>query len=544
NPLKADSDSDGINDFQEIWVYNTDPMLSDTDGDGVSDWQEVEQYFTNPIVADINPGDLQNVFDIPGVQTTGRLGTWWESGNEIFSLSCRGHLEYALPIQEADIYSIKIEGRENYGKTASFDLKIYIDDEYIGKRTISSQAGQPANTEILTPFLNPGQHGIRIYLDGYSFFNTLRVSRLSIQRYGGSDSDNNGIKDWIDSRLQNLYSVDNLPLLGESKVSPMCLEGRGRFLKSMSVSGGSPVRQGIGHRWYSDVALAESGVNDIAVSFDSGLKTVTGQVIWKKTNILAESGDISIRKGDSLLLAAHPADALDGSFAITVNGSSFDGTPENPVQHNFDTAGTFAVTGTYTAPDGTVQSGSITVKAIAYDFALPEQICWAGKTRYIDVAKVPQEVVLENDPRIFFSLSSNYAATDRYSLTTDQNEDRYIVARLGQGGPVLAALMAKGFAVYSSHETYVQFIEKYADGSSVYEMAVVSSPLHQEELVNLSIFVSGVVFDDGHTSKTLQASDFNDAGVAKVRFVQSASSTTSVCHSCSVYQGSTVVGTR
>ena len=37
NPNSADSDSDGISDFDEIHIFGTDPNLADTDGDAVAD---------------------------------------------------------------------------------------------------------------------------------------------------------------------------------------------------------------------------------------------------------------------------------------------------------------------------------------------------------------------------------------------------------------------------------------------------------------------------------------------------------------------------
>ncbi len=56
-----DTDFDGLNDFDELYVYQTSPYLKDTDSDGVSDKQEVEkgqnpncpagQQCDNPIVS-------------------------------------------------------------------------------------------------------------------------------------------------------------------------------------------------------------------------------------------------------------------------------------------------------------------------------------------------------------------------------------------------------------------------------------------------------------------------------------------------------------
>ena len=44
NALKSqDTDSDGLSDYDESYVYNTSPYLTDSDGDGINDGQEVKQ---------------------------------------------------------------------------------------------------------------------------------------------------------------------------------------------------------------------------------------------------------------------------------------------------------------------------------------------------------------------------------------------------------------------------------------------------------------------------------------------------------------------
>jgi hypothetical protein len=40
-PLAADTDGDGLNDYDEIYVHETDPNNPDTDGDGFADGQEI-----------------------------------------------------------------------------------------------------------------------------------------------------------------------------------------------------------------------------------------------------------------------------------------------------------------------------------------------------------------------------------------------------------------------------------------------------------------------------------------------------------------------
>jgi len=56
DPMKADTDGDGLTDGAEVNTYGTNPLLVDTDGDGLTDGFEVNIYGTSPTVS--NKGDL------------------------------------------------------------------------------------------------------------------------------------------------------------------------------------------------------------------------------------------------------------------------------------------------------------------------------------------------------------------------------------------------------------------------------------------------------------------------------------------------------
>jgi hypothetical protein len=58
--LKADTDSDGLKDGEEVKTYGTNPLIADTDDDGLNDGQEVITYQTNPLAADTDNDDLQD----------------------------------------------------------------------------------------------------------------------------------------------------------------------------------------------------------------------------------------------------------------------------------------------------------------------------------------------------------------------------------------------------------------------------------------------------------------------------------------------------
>jgi len=82
-----DSDGDGLSDYEEIRIYDTDPWLVDSDGDGLSDAEEVE--------AGTNPCDLYSffrritlvttasdgLFDVTNYVAWGVLNEGWETND-------------------------------------------------------------------------------------------------------------------------------------------------------------------------------------------------------------------------------------------------------------------------------------------------------------------------------------------------------------------------------------------------------------------------------------------------------------------------------
>ena len=48
DPLNADSDTDGVNDSNEVLVYETDPLNPDSDDDGINDYNEIFEFETDP----------------------------------------------------------------------------------------------------------------------------------------------------------------------------------------------------------------------------------------------------------------------------------------------------------------------------------------------------------------------------------------------------------------------------------------------------------------------------------------------------------------
>lgn len=60
-----DTDFDGLNDFDELYVYTTSPYLADTDSDGIADAEEINSG-RNPLCDETKNCDINDVSTNPG----------------------------------------------------------------------------------------------------------------------------------------------------------------------------------------------------------------------------------------------------------------------------------------------------------------------------------------------------------------------------------------------------------------------------------------------------------------------------------------------
>lgn len=64
DPQNPDTDSDGLNDYDEVKVYATDPLNPDSDYDMLKDGEEVHHYHTNPMMADTDKGGVSDGHEV------------------------------------------------------------------------------------------------------------------------------------------------------------------------------------------------------------------------------------------------------------------------------------------------------------------------------------------------------------------------------------------------------------------------------------------------------------------------------------------------
>jgi hypothetical protein len=64
DPNIADTDEDGINDGDEVRIWNTNPLNRDTDGDGLTDGDEVNVHGTDPLKADTDGDGISDAEEV------------------------------------------------------------------------------------------------------------------------------------------------------------------------------------------------------------------------------------------------------------------------------------------------------------------------------------------------------------------------------------------------------------------------------------------------------------------------------------------------
>jgi hypothetical protein len=208
------------------------------------------------------------------------------------------------------------------------------------------------------------------------------------------------------------------------------------------------------------------------------------------------------------------------------------------VQFLFDQIGTISLTGTVRGR----QTQTRTIKANVVAGSFPgSPVAWTGKARVWNCPDLPVEAVIDADSRLRFEHKSRAEGGKGFRLSIDQPEDRHLIARLGTNGPILDSATVRGITVYGVSESGAYYGQQYEDGSRCVETAVAQTRVFPDVQVELRIIVAGVMFKDGTLVKTLQASDFDNAGLADVHFILPPEVQTSNCHVMRAYQGETLL---
>jgi hypothetical protein len=217
-----------------------------------------------------------------------------------------------------------------------------------------------------------------------------------------------------------------------------------------------------------------------------------------------------------------------------------------PVVRQFAQAGTFTIQASHQVSGQSIpDQGTLTVIVQSADFG-PAFPVYSRRARTWSVPGLPAGVAIQPDPAIYVLEQTPVSGVRTFSVEALDTFNHKVLARLSEGGPVLAQGTVSSLNVASTDTSQdTRVVYTYENGDRLVRMGVVVDNLPPGGYVRLDIFVAGVTFSDGTTSKKLYAADFDANGVAYVLFNYPAAQPTSVCHQLYVYDAQNqLVGQR
>lgn len=573
DPLDTDSDDDGLADGDEQ-AYGTDPTEFDTDGDGVDDGTEVMQAMTDPLVANFGEQMIESSLD--GSSATVLQGDWIREGSLIYSVGLNGTLEYLLNVTNAGHYAVAVDIKDRAASQLEgrFDLALYVNGVACGQVSRPAIADVVETAVFFPPYLQEGQHQLTLEWSNLDPSHMLEVLSVRLVAFDGPDIDTNGQADWLDARLANSFGVDSLTNL--SPVSPVCVEGTGIFDELVVVDGAFVpvglsnevvvVNPSINRGWYANAKLSPTGETSLVVSHNHGTGSEMLEVVWEEVNLMAPpTNAITIRLDDSLLLSVLPEGEEDGSMMVEVEGPS--GTTniislvDIPVSHVFEEPGQYilsgffstntsvyfddndpvniygfasghAAAGVFCAGNTVTNEDALLVNVVDYRFN-GNPACTEDAWRTWTCPDISSNTVVEADSELSLQREAREGDGTIFNLFSSSLNDRYVIARLFEDGPVcdysVVSMMAMG------NTDYYRVLDEFSDGSRLIELTLKFDNLPDDAVVVVSIKTSGVTFVDGSLEKTFTAADLDGQGVLKLLMVQSDGKLAD-CHGVEIYQ--------
>lgn len=131
SPYNADTDSDGIGDYDEIYIYKTDPLNPDTDGDGALDgWEITNGYdallFNSSFIVKEEIGDVSKENPISATVQIELMGNQINSLNiNYVSTANNSLISPYIPGYLGNAYDFYVDGNFNYAiLTFEYDISL------------------------------------------------------------------------------------------------------------------------------------------------------------------------------------------------------------------------------------------------------------------------------------------------------------------------------------------------------------------------------------------------------------------------------------
>ena len=564
NPLLADTDSDGMTDGRELNFDGFDPVNAldavsdfdgdglnnivefqkgsnpnnkDTDGDGFSDYEELKGMESNPLVAEFSPNWI--VLDrIVGSDILNSSGDWFITGNTISSFR-RGSLDYKIELNAPDklFLNVKVSHfRHLLQYSASENNRtrfyVYMGDLMLGVAYVDHTPGEePSSFRVVLPYLPAGEHDIRVVWDNTDSSLGVCVHDLFLEKANASDSNNDGIEDWI---LDQSTSNNVVPSIKASIFSPVCVEGTATYPTATKIIDGSQeimVSPTGAKSWYKNIDLSSEN-KTVQVVFEDGIKTNSLSLIWSPFNVCKQGDTYTARIFDKLLLTASQSTEIyvkkNGIGQGTISLAS--GTQ---YVFNLNDTGTWILSAD---PENGITQTHI-FQVIRGVFPANEVALMPGVSRSWPCPQISNTALISSDAAV----SVTKKGSNIVLITKDILTPHYLVSRVSENGPILDSAKIRPFWLRAIPNGVMYHTEDM-EGVKVIEDDVYTFNVPEYLTLKSTVVLAGPTFDDYTVIKNEQASIVDFADHWKLRFFQPETSKASVCHSVQVLQDGVLIG--
>jgi hypothetical protein len=218
----------------------------------------------------------------------------------------------------------------------------------------------------------------------------------------------------------------------------------------------------------------------------------------------------------------------------------------DPAPLVFDEAGTYTINGEYRKGRDTVSVGA-TIEVVGGSFEGDNPACLLGQTRTWTFEGMPSNVVYEVDGSVGMSVLGTSPSTNNYQRTTlslkasDDNREHIIVARVSEGGPILAAKRLDACWIQNAADGYFWTVDWFED-SELWEVESIQRNLPDTVDLRIKVYVGGVTFDDYTLERRVTNADYDETGTYNFRLFHPNDAQSSVCHTFIAYQEGHVIG--
>lgn len=521
----GDKDGDGLTNAQE-YLYGTRADLADSDGDGISDFDEVKFFESDALARDV--GEFQLTQVIPGGQYARHSGEWKSEGVHAVQTSTRGWLEYDLEISNSGVYVVEVDvnSYDQGNGTRIHDFIVSVDDVFVSNEKLEIKT---SNTmRIITPWLSQGSHKVKVFVDNSYTSRRVSIERLRLMSSSGTDSNDNGIADWTEIRVQRQNGLARE--VTQSKTSPVCIEGKARFLDLVHNDGEAQLIPGPNDTWYTNIDLSSEKNTEINFSFENNGLNQSLDIEWIVTDLMAED-NLTIRQGDSLRLAASLQEG--GQASILIEGNEYSIEYEEDIEYCFEKSGNCEIL-LQANIDGSMVEKTITVDVVPLVNNINSPVCVPGFERLWSVEGLPEKAVVQIDDDVDVYDGEEIEGGYKYSIGMGDVQSKYAVVRLGYSGPIIGSVEIRGMKLRSSDQTGLRYSEYLGDGNHILNMPVVVNGVYSDITIKCDIFLAGVMFLDGSQSKEIQSDEFNEFGSADLKFIKPANAHSN-CHRFGVW---------